>query len=671
MGITRITLFLALGASLSAGETAPAVTERPKPKAEAGATVTVTAEATNVEIVKTPNPVKVITQEVLERENPRNLSELLASIFPGQINANGGVGTLSSFQLGGARSQDVVVTLDGIRLSDPTGFGSVSPSSVGMVGIERVEVQQGPCSSRFGAESMGGVVALYTDGSASEGLAGEVVLGAGSQNIQKGRASASYGFQGGWVRAAVDRDREAQATETLNDYRSHGTFLAAGLNLGADTVTSISYRNTYQAVPIPYQSVSLSTRTYDDARETSTRNQQVIGNLRSSLSPALLAEFSLGYAETQRLEPNDYAVPKHQEPFGGRRTQMVAGVSWDPLTQAGLRFGVDADVENARISDYQGGFNGGEARHSAINLEGHVEPLSWMRLVGSYRHQWFRQTFVFDTFQGTPADTASKGTFKVGANVLLPENHRLYLSAGSGFGLPILYAVMYQSNALLNPASWQYDPASYRPLAPEKSTFAQAGWSWASGAWSARVDFSRTRFDRLVYFDLNAYLYNNGQEIRIQGTEGALAYRTEQWGLEGFIRNQEARDEQAPETLKFSTNAVIRRPFNTAGLSGYWSEGPWRVEARWSWSGARYENFGGYPALLAASKTHFNTLAANLRYRLNPNLDFTLRGENLLQGSWSVAEWKSKAMDGKNDAYQVFGFPAQPRTVTLEARYRF
>lgn len=671
MGITRITLFLALGATLSAAEASPEPLEKPKPKAEAGATVTVTAEATNIEIAKTPNPVKVITQEVLERENPRNLSELLTSLFPGQINANGGVGTLSSFQLGGARSQDVVVTLDGIRLSDPTGFGSVSPSSVGMIGIERVEVQQGPCSSRFGAESMGGVVALYTNQAAPVGWAGEVALGAGSQSIFKGRASASYGFEGAWVRAAVDRDQEAQATETANDYRSQGAFLAAGFNLGADTVTSFSYRNTYQAVPIPYQSVSPTIRTYDENRETSSRNQQIIGSLRSSLSSTLLAELSVGYAETNRWEPNDYAVPKHQEPFSGRRAQVVVGLNWEPVKEVGFSFGMDADEEHARISDYQGGTNRGEAKHLAASLEGHVEPTSWLRLVGSYRQQWFRQAFLFDAFAGVPAETESKGTFKVGANMLLPGNQRLYASCGTGFGLPVLYAVMFQSNELLNPASWNYNPAAYRPLDPEKSTFAQAGWSWASGPWSARVEASRTRFDSLVYFDLNSYLYGNGQEIRIQGLEGAVAYRTEGWGLEGFVRNQEARDEQAPESQRFSTNAVIRRPFNTAGLSGYWTEGPWRVEGRWNWSGARYENFGGYPALLGASKTHFNAVAANLRYRLNPNLDFTLRGENLLQRSWSVQEWKNRAMDGKNDAYQVFGFPAQPRTLTLEARYRF
>ncbi|OQA38356.1 MAG: Vitamin B12 transporter BtuB precursor [Acidobacteria bacterium ADurb.Bin340] len=670
MGITRLTLLLALPAALWAGpEPEPEAAERPKPKAEAGATVTVTAEATQVEVVKTPNPVKVITLEQIEREAPRTLADLLASRFPGQLVSNGGVGTISSFNLAGARSQDVVVTLDGIRLTDPTGFGSVTPSSIGLVGIERIEVQQGPCSSRFGSEAMGGVVALYSAGGAEAGLKGEAMAGVGSQSIQRGRLAVSYGFEKGWVRAALQGDQEAQATETDKDFRSQGAFLSSGWNLGEDHLLTVTYRNTFQGVPIPYQSVSPTARVYDADRETSTRSQQLIASLRSALGETIQADLSLGHATTARQEPNDYAGS--QEPFKGHRNQVVGGLHWDPATTAGLSLGVDAYEEFARISDYSGGFNEGEGRYLAANLEGRWQPVEALRLVGSYRQQWFRQAFVFSSFPGVPEDTESKGTWKLGINTVLGGGHRLYASGGSGFGLPYLYAVMYQAKTLLDPGSWQYDPAAYRPLQPEESTFLQAGWTWERGPWSARVEASRTTFDRLLYFDLNQYVYANGQNIRIQGVEGSLAYRTETWGLEGFARSQEARDLDAPEAQRFQTNAVIRRPFAAFGLSGHWASGPWRADVRWSWTGSRYENFGGYPAMLGASKVHFNDVAATLRYRLNAAFDLALRGEHLLQDRWTVAEWENRAMDGRNDAYQVFGFPAQPRTVSLEARYRF
>ncbi len=642
---------------------------KPKPKSEAGATVTVTAEATQVEVIKTPNPVKVITREQIAREAPRTLSELLAARFPGQIVTNGGVGTLAGFNLAGARSQDVTVTLDGIRLTDSTGFGSVNPSSIGMVGIERVEVQQGPCSTRFGADAMGGVVALHSAGSAGEGFQGEALLGAGNQSILHGRFSGSYGFTKGWIRAAFQADREAQATETKHPYRSYGSFFSTGWGLGENHLLSLTFRNTFQGVPIPYQSVSPTKRTYNPDRESNARGQQFIASLRSNLGDNLQGELSLGHATLDREEPNDFA--KKREPFRGHRYQAVAALHWTPVTELGFSLGLDAHEDSARLSDYQGGFDEGEGSYLATSLEGRWQALEPLRLVGSYRHQRFRQAYQFTHFAGSPSQSKEKGTWKLGANLLLGQGHRLYVSGGTGFGLPFLYAVMYQAKTLLDPDSYQYNPSAHRPLEPERSRFLQGGWTWEQGPWSARVEASRTTFDRLLYFDLNQYLYANGQDIRIQGVEGALTYRKEGWGVEGFVRSQEARDLQAPAGQEFSTNSVIRRPFATFGLTAFWAQGPWRADVRWNRTGPKYENFGGYPAKLGASRVHFSDVAASLRYQVNKAWEVALKGENLLQARWTVDEWKAQAMDGRNNAYQVFGFPAQPRTVQLEARYRF
>ena len=99
MGQSRIALLLALGASLMAGTATETSGEAPKPKAEAGATVTVTAEASPVELVKTPNPVTVVTAEKLDTIGADNLSDLLQALFPGQVSRTGGIGSTSSFML--------------------------------------------------------------------------------------------------------------------------------------------------------------------------------------------------------------------------------------------------------------------------------------------------------------------------------------------------------------------------------------------------------------------------------------------------------------------------------------------------------------------------------------------------------------------------------------------
>ena len=52
-------------------------------------------------------------------------------------------------------------------------------------------------------------------------------------------------------------------------------------------------------------------------------------------------------------------------------------------------------------------------------------------------------------------------------------------------------------------------------------------------------------------------------------------------------------------------------------------------------------------------------------------LSLTLRGDHLLQPRLSVQDWERRTTDGQNDAYQIYGFPAQPPTVSLQLRYHF
>ena len=119
MNATRLFFSLALGVSLSAEGP-----EEKYPKADAAATVTVSAEATPVEVVKTPNPVKIIEGEDLARLQARTLADLLAVLQPGAVMNTGGPGKQSSAFLNGTLSKNVVILLDGLRLNEPTG---VSP----------------------------------------------------------------------------------------------------------------------------------------------------------------------------------------------------------------------------------------------------------------------------------------------------------------------------------------------------------------------------------------------------------------------------------------------------------------------------------------------------------------------------------------------------------------
>ncbi|HJV21602.1 MAG TPA: TonB-dependent receptor [Holophagaceae bacterium] len=668
MGLHSLSLILVAGAAtlpLAARAETEAL-DKPKPKAEASATVTITAEATPVERVKTPNPVVVLDSEAIRRSGARTLGELLSNRFPGQVLQNGGVGTTSSLFLGGSRGQDVVVLMDGIRVQDAAGLGGANLSALGLTGIDRIEVQSGPCSTRFGAEAMGGVIALYSAGSAAPGLTGEVRESFGTKGVAQVSQVTAYGWTGGWVRAAAGAAQENQATETPNPYREAGGSLGFGQQLGESTLLTLSYRNAYFGVPIPWASVSFGTgprpaSAYQEDRETTSRSQVLAATLRTEFTPTLEGELTLGQALQARMEP-DYFTGQAVHPFDSRRNQLNGNLGWKPSPGASLGVALDAYEEFAATDNYAGGKDRGAGRHLGLSLEGALEPVASLRLTASLRHQKDRQSYTFTTSPAQPELDLSADTWKVGANWILAPGLRAYGALGTGFGVPFLSAVMYnQQNAF----------PGMEPLQKERSRFQQAGLDWASGPWSIRLQANRTRYDNLVYFDLNDYVYRNGADLRIQGAELTVAYQAATWNLEGTYRNQEARDLNAAPEAQLRSGGVIRRPFQSFGLRGERTFGDFRAGAHWGWFGSRYENFGGFPARLAANKTHFNDLGLGLAWTATPALTLGLRGEHLLQPTTSKADWLARRYDQANDAAMIYGFPAQGPTAILDLRYRF
>jgi len=432
--------------------------------------------------------------------------------------------------------------------------------------------------------------------------------------------------------------------------------LGFGQELAQDHLVTVSYRNAYTGVPTPYASISPTSRTYAPDREARNRNEEIIGSLHSTLGQDWSAELSLGHVIQDRLEPG-YTTPFSS--YRSRENQAVARATWT-RPQIRVSMGADACQEFAQTPGSSTP-DTGEGRHLALHLEGAWEPLEWLRLVGALRQQWDRQHFRSEGLPAASNDAKSdRLTWKLGTNVLLGEHFRAYASSGTAFGLPLLSAVVYNATQ-----------AATLPLGREESTFTNLGLTWAAGPWNAKLEASRTRFKHLVYFDLNEYLYANGSHLQTQGLEGTFGYQTETWGLNGYYRNQEARDLDASPESQLSSPAVVRRPFNSLGLKAFVVLADFRLDARWGWFGPHYENFGGYPATLGASKVHFNDLALGLAWAPTKAVSLALRGEHLLQPKVTVADWTSRKLDGRNDAYLIFGFPAQPPTWTLEARYRF
>ncbi len=159
--------------------------------------VVTTATRTGAEIRTIGSAVEVIAAADLARRQVHSLAGALGGIAGAPHFASGAPGALASVFLRGANSNQALFLVDGIRLNDPNtdyavwlGGAPVSPG-------DSVEIARGPQSTLYGAEAVGGVVALRARRGAG--------VPAGSIGFEVG----SFGTVRGTLAAEGERGRTA------------------------------------------------------------------------------------------------------------------------------------------------------------------------------------------------------------------------------------------------------------------------------------------------------------------------------------------------------------------------------------------------------------------------------------------------------------------------------
>ncbi len=172
--------------------------------AEALPDLIVTADRIEESASRTGSSISVITRDTLETGNAGSLVDAFRSVPGLDITENGGPGGTASARIRGANTGQTLVTIDGIRVNDPTAASSDFDFSMFAPGaLERIEVLKGPQSALYGSDAMGGVINLITRkarGPAETNLRSEVgSYGTASINGSLSGTSGpwSYSFVGG------------------------------------------------------------------------------------------------------------------------------------------------------------------------------------------------------------------------------------------------------------------------------------------------------------------------------------------------------------------------------------------------------------------------------------------------------------------------------------------
>ena len=105
--------------------------------------------------------VSVITEDDIRTYHYSGIEDALRNVPGVEIQRSGSLGKTTSIKIRGAGSQQVVVLVDGMRVSSPT-LGSTDLADLTLDAIDRIEIVRGPQSTLYGADAIGGIVNIIT-----------------------------------------------------------------------------------------------------------------------------------------------------------------------------------------------------------------------------------------------------------------------------------------------------------------------------------------------------------------------------------------------------------------------------------------------------------------------------------------------------------------------------
>jgi outer membrane receptor protein involved in Fe transport len=181
------------------------------------------------------------------------VEELLSEVPGAQVRRFGGLGARSTVGIRGAKAEQVVVMLDGVRLNSSS-RGSADLSTIPLRQVAKIEVIRGGGAARYGTDAAGGVVLITTRNAENAGLGVDASATLGQLETRGLDAGVSFGGERAsgllsLTRMASENDFRFQMEPPLNtpgvetqsfrrlnsDFVENGALLRGTLNTSLHT----------------------------------------------------------------------------------------------------------------------------------------------------------------------------------------------------------------------------------------------------------------------------------------------------------------------------------------------------------------------------------------------------------------------------------------------------
>ena len=528
--------------------------------------------------------VSVIDRTTLDRQQPRELADVLRGQPGVSVLSSGPYGKTTSVFLRGTGSAATVFLLDGVRIRSAT-TGATPWEFLPPSLLDRVEIVRGPRSSVYGADALGGVIqAFFPSGDRPTGgwvslqggshATGEAVAGVSGRSADGGVTRYSLlarGFSTDGIRLRPDSERKGfdNAATALRIGRDFETGGEGGLVfLRSQGSSGFVEGETDYAI-------------------------QVLGaRLRQPLSEQLELRLSLSESRDEAETVTDFGPSR----FDTRSRVLAADVSVFPGAHE-LLLGAEYLLDSvSSTTAYAESERDNRAVFAQLLLD-----LGRVSLEASLRH---------DDNEAFGGET----TGALAAGIALDPRHRLRLSYGTAFRAPTFNDLYFPGFA--NPA-----------LLPETSASVEIGLRgrYDNSDWDLAV--FQNRVDNLIAFDAARSMPGNVNEARIRGLELTLGTRFGDWEL------QAAATLQDPEDRRLGTR-LARQVERSARLDVDRRHGSWDVGATLLLEGDRYNDLANSDRL-----DGYGRLDLRAGWRFADSWSLGLSVENALDESYAVTSF--------------------------------
>ena len=584
------------------------------------------------------------------RQATFDVSQLLRTIPNMSVNRAGPLGALTQVRIRGAEANHTLVLIDGVEVNDVGNGSEFNFAHLAGADISRIEVLRGPQSARFGADTIGGVIGIFTNQATQPGIKTHVNLESGSFKTRYGSAGVSVAQPQG----------ENLWTGQLNVSRmiSDG-YSASTLGNENDGFEDSSARGSlgYKWGDASLVKVTLS------QTEIDAQGDEQDFNFPSTATQGLVIDADQNYASKQQFanlllqteyfgwqQQMNISESKNRSRFFDTGT-LVSGLN-------GERSKVDLQTSKlVQVGDLTHSLLIG-AQYEGREFENIYPSIGGANYKAKDRQQSLAGEYVLQTPNRSIAlsvraddnqrfDNATTSRVTLSQN--LPQNLRLHSSWGQGIVNPTFFELFG-----FTPNSFTGNPN----LQPEESTSWDFGLS--GSLLSERVGFDITYFSADLtneietVFDMTSFTsspVNQTGNSQRHGWEMSMdAGINEQLSLAAHWNFLHSRDPDAREE--------VRRPEQSGSVSLHYvtTNDQGRISLQVLHNGKAQDSEFIYSTtqdrVTLAGYTLVNLTAS---YDLKPNVTIYLRGENLLD----------------DDYQEVFGYQAPGVGVYAGLKARF